>query len=725
MPQEETKIRFNQPAQDMLTLLSDLVYMNLRRRASETPDLQSPDDLFIGKKKVADLLKLIADEEKAKEIARKYLDTFNDELVALVDRKQAEFEAVMNAVPAAIWISHDTECRDVDGNIEAYRLLELTKSANVSKSTGNELLPGSFKMYRDGKELSTAELPLHRAAKGQDITGASLDICFDNGEVKHIYGNARPFYDEKGNVRGAVAAFIDITDLKKAGKERERLIDILELTPDMISTISASGNVLYLNRAARHIIGIDEDYDVRGLHKKDTGSIWNNEIISEQALPTAQTEGMWWGSTEIVTSNGRKMPVSQVVIAHKDTFGQAAYYSTIVRNISRQKRMEDKLLNYSRELEERVQKRTKEMFRINERLKEEVAHRKKISERIGQERQRFFLALNMLPGYVSLHDPTDHKLYYGNAKFKEIFGDYHSRLCYEVYHGRGKPCEVCRAGEVLKHNKPIEWEKQYINGRHYHVWGYPFTDSDGKLLVLELGLDITERKQSAEKIANYQKLLKAMSSEISFVEEKQRRQLAEGLHDHVGQLLAASKMQIQAAQQAMGENSAGSKEIARAREMIEDAIKSTRTLTFELSPPVLYSIGLEAAIEQLIDMTPNYYDFECDYRDDGEKRHLDERVRVLLFRAVSELLFNIYKHASATKVDVRTYSQNGNICIEVADNGSGFDASRAIHSGNSTSRGFGLFSIQERLNTYNGSMQIKSEKGSGTVILLTCPINAG
>ncbi len=725
MSQDDTKIHFKQPAQDMLTLLSDLVYMNLKRRASQEPDLHFPDDLYIGKKKVADLLKGIADEEKAKEIARKYLDTFNDELIALVDRKQAEFEAVMNAVPAAIWISHDTECREVDGNIEAYRLLELTENGNDSASISNELLPGSFKIFHDGKELSAGQLPLQRAAKGQDITGASLDICFENGQVKQIYGNARPFYDEKGEVRGAVAAFIDITALKKAAKERERLIDILELTPDMISTISASGNVLYLNRAARHIIGIEEDCDVRGLHKEDTGSIWNNQIISEQALPTAQSEGMWWGSTEIITSKGRKMPVSQVVIAHEDTFGEKAYYSTIVRNISRQKRMEDKLLNYSRELEQRVQKRTKEMFRINERLKEEVAHRKKISERIGQERQRFFLALNMLPGYVSLHDPTDHKLYYGNAKFKDIFGDYHNRLCYELYHGKGKPCDVCRAGEVLEKNKPLEWEKQYVNGRHYHVWGYPFADSDGKLLVLELGLDITEQKQAAEKIENYQKLLKAMSSEISFVEEKQRRQLAEGLHDHVGQLLAASKMQIQAAQQALGENRAGSEELARAREMIEDAIKSTRTLTFELSPPALYSIGLEAAIEQLIDMAPNYYDFECNYRDDGIKRNIVERVRVLLFRAVSELLFNIYKHASATKVDVRTYSQNGNICIEVADNGSGFDASKAMHSGASKFRGFGLFSIQERLNTYNGSMQIKSEKGSGTEVLLTCPINAG
>ncbi len=129
--------------------------------------------------------------------------------------RASELEAVLRAAPTPIWISHDRQCGEVTGNPASYQLLSMPEESNVSASPPAPIAR-TFREYRDGVPVPSAELPLQRAAAlGIDVQDAELTLVFNDNHVRHIYGNATPLRDRDGVVRGAVGAFMDITELKK------------------------------------------------------------------------------------------------------------------------------------------------------------------------------------------------------------------------------------------------------------------------------------------------------------------------------------------------------------------------------------------------------------------------------------------------------------------------------------------------------------------------------
>ena len=238
---------------------------------------------------------------------------------------------------------------------------------------------------------------------------------------------------------------------------------------------------------------------------------------------------------------------------------------------------------------------------------------------------------------------------------------------------------------------------------------------------IDLRNEVSERKKAQEKLIVYQSQLRSLASELSLAEERLRRRIATDIHDHVGQKLAISKIKLESLAE-----SVSSAEIAGAldeiRGLIAEIIKSTRSLTFELSPPVLYELGLEAAVEWLVRQAREQHGLTAEFRDDRRPKPVDNDVRVLLFQAVRELLVNVAKHAHANKVKVSTRRVGDEIRVSVADDGVGFDTSRASSQGY-TSGGFGLFSIHERLGHIGGYLKVESTPGRGTRVSLVAPIN--
>lgn len=228
----------------------------------------------------------------------------------------------------------------------------------------------------------------------------------------------------------------------------------------------------------------------------------------------------------------------------------------------------------------------------------------------------------------------------------------------------------------------------------------------------ELEQEIQERKQAESR-------LRHLASELSLAEERERRRIATNLHDRIGQTLSICKLKLESLQETKPPNQYSGL-IDEVRELLDQTIKDTRLLTFELSPPVLYMLGLEAALEGLASQMQDQHGILCDFEDYGKSAHLDDDVRAVLFQAVRELLFNVVKHAQADSVKVSIWKYDGEIRINVEDDGIGFDASQ-LSPQTYKADGFGLFIISERLNCIGGHLEINSEPGSGTLITLTAP----
>ena len=147
----------------------------------------------------------------------------------------------------------------------------------------------------------------------------------------------------------------------------------------------------------------------------------------------------------------------------------------------------------------------------------------------------------------------------------------------------------------------------------------------------------------------------------------------------------------------------------------------TRNLTFDLSSATLYAIGLEAAVEELAEDFAQEYGFKLYFRSDQLPKELTESVKILLYRTVRELLINIAKHSSARNVYIDIKKLRKDLKIVVKDDGIGFDAVKSEDIKGKL-KGFGLFSLRERLANINGIISIKSESGAGTTIQLTVPL---
>jgi signal transduction histidine kinase len=174
------------------------------------------------------------------------------------------------------------------------------------------------------------------------------------------------------------------------------------------------------------------------------------------------------------------------------------------------------------------------------------------------------------------------------------------------------------------------------------------------------------------RIAAYQQQLRDMAAQLALTEARERRAIAEDLHDHIGQALSFIKMSVsQFRGNAIFCGFEG--EIDRIMSLLDQTIRYTRDLTFEISPPVLYELGLPAALEWLAERFHKRHDLAVTIQQSGTFPPLSDDVRFTLLKSVQELLTNVVKHAQAGRATVRLHHGPGQIEIEVADDGRGFD----------------------------------------------------
>jgi signal transduction histidine kinase len=244
-------------------------------------------------------------------------------------------------------------------------------------------------------------------------------------------------------------------------------------------------------------------------------------------------------------------------------------------------------------------------------------------------------------------------------------------------------------------------------------------DRTGTALTSMIIHDITKRKNAEAEILSYRDALRSLALELSIIEERERHRIATDLHDHIGQTLAVASIKLGALRECTDMTGIVSG-VDDIRRIVEEAIEYTRSVTFELSPPVLYELGLVPGLSALAEQFQAQHNIEIEISDDGQPKVLDDDHLIALYKAVRELLMNIVKHAGAHRAVITLLRDADRVRITVEDDGAGFDA--ANRKPYSTTSGFGLFSTRERLRGIGGRMEVASAPGKGTKITIEAPL---
>ncbi len=185
-----------------------------------------------------------------------------------------ELHALMDLVPASVWIAHDRECTRITGSRASYEMLRLPYGANASITAPEDERPANFKVMRDGVEIPPDQLPVQTAARGIPVQDSEHQVVFEDGTVFHLCGNATPLFDDKGEPRGAVSAFVDVTRLKHAEEmlreaDRHKGEFLAILSHELRNPLASISNAVQVLGASAATRG-DPDLD------------WASEVIGRQ-----------------------------------------------------------------------------------------------------------------------------------------------------------------------------------------------------------------------------------------------------------------------------------------------------------------------------------------------------------------------------------------------------------------------------------------------------------
>lgn len=418
----------------------------------------------------------------------------------------------------------------------------------------------------------------------------------------------------------------------------------------------------------------------------------------------------------IRTGDGRVRWVFDHTVVLRDGAGAVTHLDGYVLDVTERKQAEIQVREYQEHLEDLVRARTADLSASEEKFRTMSEFTYDWEHWVAPDRNVVYItpACERISGYTAAEFMADPELVDrivhpdDRAAFDQHVRTFHTG---DRVHDLAEEVEF----RIIRKDGGVRWIG--------HVCRAVFGAADSRFLGRRVSnRDITERKRTAAESERYQRQIRRMSSELAMAEDQERRRIAAELHDGIGQALVLCKLRLE--EVGGGGTADGDAAIQSVRDLIEETIRNTRSLSFQLSPPILHEIGLGAAVEWLTETLGKESGVAIGVEGGRSELPLDSVTRVTLFHAVRELLLNVIKHARASRAVVRIAKSNGCVEVTVEDDGQGFDSERAELADGRPLPGFGLFSLRERLDTAGGRMEIYSQPGSGCRVTIRMPMAA-
>jgi len=392
-------------------------------------------------------------------------------------------------------------------------------------------------------------------------------------------------------------------------------------------------------------------------------------------------------------------------ISKRDYDGNPLVVSGSVLDITERKNFERELAN---------QKQLFEQLFMQSPLSSQILNRDGWCERVNPKLAKLFRveAKNNEEYVYNIFDNEEIKRNGIVAKLKKVFEE-GEKIEWEMFFDISVAADLQNA-EIKQNRK--SW---------YSNWAYPIKDQNGEINhVIIQHTDITDKKLSEQALKESQEQLKKFAAHLQNVREEERVLLAREIHDQLGQILIAVKIDIGMLKQTVLKNidKRRSDELLVKFDnlsiLVDNTIKTARKIMTDLRPEVLDMIGFIETVRQHLTNFQERYKVTCNLVTSDSHLELSTQQSVALFRVIQEALNNIAKHAKATEANVIINKHNKILMLEIADNGVGFDHNQKINHDS-----YGLIGMRERVFLLDGELSIKSSVGKGTSVQVIMPLD--
>ncbi|MGB9937522.1 MAG: PAS domain S-box protein [Methanobacterium sp.] len=660
----------------------------------------------------------IRKRKKAENELREALEREKETAKELYESRE-EYRIMGETLPYGVWKT-DAEGKAIYTSQSFLDLLEMTM--------------GEMQGFGWTHRLLTDEVePMMEKWMHSVKTGAPWDsihhILGPDGKYHNVLTRGLPVRDDEGNITSWVGINLDIDDrvqmeeelrqardyleeqveertveveeayqsLKESEFKAKQHADLLEITHEAIYVRDMNGKITFWNRGAEELYGWTK--------KEAIGKISNELTKTEFPIPLEQikidilSKGRWDGELIHTKRDGTKINVlSRWSLQRDDKFNPVGFLEVNV-DITDRKRAEEELKLYS--------------------------------EKLLMERKRFYDMLEELPVTISLLTP-DYHVKFGNRAYREKFGEHQGRHCYDFIFGFDEPCHWCEAFKPLETGQPHCWDLKTPDGLEIENYNIPFTDSDGSPLILEMNIDVTDKKQterqlkktitelerSNEELQSFayitshdlQEPLRTIASYAQLIEKRYKGQLDSDADEFIDYLVSGSKRMKHQIQGLLEYSRVGTRDSDfwkfNAENALNHALSNLQSLIEENHAKITY------------EPLPEIY---------GDESQITQVFQNLIGNAIK-----FHKEGIIPKIQIKAKKQENEYIFSVEDNGIGleeqysdriFEVFKRLHAiGEYDGAGIGLAIVKRIINRHQGRVLVESSLGKGSTFYFTIPI---